>query len=325
MRLGSQRRQRVAPRSRLQCQSTRGRADQPAALGPNGAPTNHVARQHGLGGVLSGRRSGRRGRPYGERAMPGLETVQTFIDQASVLRQPSDLRALMEEATLELGFSYFALIHHVDLSGYSASLNHMVRGELVALTSYPDVWVEAFQRERMVDNDPILLASHRTNVGFLWEEMDKLIMVTQEHRDHRARSRQAGIGDGFTVPAHVPGEANGSCNFAMEVGRPVPLANVQLAQLIGGFAFQAARAMVVRAQQGALPPTRPLTQRQLDCIRLVARGKHDEEIAIILGISSGTVKRHIEDARMSYEVATRIQVVMRAMFEGQLGLVDALR
>lgn len=48
VRSGSRRRQRVAPRSRLRCQSSRGRADQPAALGPNGAPTNHVARQHGL-------------------------------------------------------------------------------------------------------------------------------------------------------------------------------------------------------------------------------------------------------------------------------------
>ena len=251
--------------------------------------------------------------------------VQSFIDKAEGLRRPADLQALMAETTLELGFSYFALIHHVDLTRYSASLDHMVRGELVALTTYPEAWVELFQRERMVDNDPILLASHRTNVGFLWEKMDKLITVTQAHRDHRERARRSGLGDGFTVPANVPGQVNGSCSFAMPVGRSAPVANVQLAQLIGSFAFQAARTMVVRAQHGCLPQIEVLTTRELDCIRLVAKGKHDEDIAAILGIAKGTVKRHIENARVKYDVGTRWQVVTRAMFEGHLGLVDALR
>jgi LuxR family quorum-sensing system transcriptional regulator CciR len=163
-------------------------------------------------------------------------------------------------------------------------------------------------------------------VGFCWSDLPTLIPVTEAHREIRERPLKAGIDDGFTVPAHLPGEANGSCNFAIATGRALPRDNLKMAQLVGGFAFQAARAMVFNAFPQAKRPIKgPLTQRQLECVMFAARGKSDWEIGQILGISQGTVKRHIEDARAHYEVGSRMQVVMRALFEGQIGLVDALR
>lgn len=258
--------------------------------------------------------------------MSRFDAVQVFVDEARTLRRPSELRGLLADVTSEMGFSYFALMHHVDLSGYTEALTHMEMGELVALSTYPECWIERYIADGIVTNDPVLLASHRTNMGFCWSEIPTLIPVTEAHREIRERTIKAGIDDGFTVPAHVPGEANGSCNFAMATGRALPRDNLKMAQLVGGFAFQAARAMVFNAFPSAKRPIKgPLTQRQLECVMFAARGKSDWEIGQILGISQGTVKRHIEDARAHYEVASRMQVVMRALFEGQIGLVDALR
>ena len=258
--------------------------------------------------------------------MTGLNAVQAFVDKSRTLGSPSELRGLLADITTEMGFDYFALIHHVDLSGYSEALTHMEEGELVALGTYPESWIERYIADNIVANDPVLLASQRTNVGFCWSDIPTLIPVTDAHRDIRERTVKAGIDDGYTVPAHVPGEANGSCNFAMATGRALPHDNLKMAQLIGGFAFQAARAMVFNAFPEAKRPIKgPLTQRQLECVLFAARGKSNWEIGKILGISEGTVKRHIEDARAHYEVGSRMQVVMRALFEGQIGLVDALR
>jgi LuxR family quorum-sensing system transcriptional regulator CciR len=202
----------------------------------------------------------------------------------------------------------------------------MEKGELVALSTYPEAWVETYIADNIVANDPVLLASHRTNMGFAWSEIPTLITLTAAHLEIRARTKKAGIDDGFTVPAHVPGEANGSCNFATATGRALPRDNLKMAQLIGGFAFQAARAMAFNACPAAKRPVKgPLTPRQLECVLFAARGKSDWEIGKILGISPGTVKRHIEAARAHYEVASRMQVVMRALFEGQIALADALR
>jgi len=258
--------------------------------------------------------------------MTRLNAVQAFVDEARTLGSPSELRGLLADITTEMGFDYFALMHHVDLSGYCEALTHMEEGELVALGTYPESWIESYIADNIVAIDPVLLASQRTDVGFCWSDIPTLIPVTEAHREIRERTVKAGIDDGYTVPAHVPGEANGSCNFAMATGRALPHDNLKMAQLIGGFAFQAARAMVFNAFPEAKRPMKgPLTQRQLECVLFAARGKSNWEIGKILGISEGTVKRHIEDARAHYEVGSRMQVVMRALFDGQIGLVDALR
>src|SRR3546814_8403862 len=78
---------------------------------------------------------------------------------------------------------------------------------------------------------------------------DLLINVTAQHREITSDTRRAGIGNGFTVPAHVPGEANGSCNFAVRTGRELPKKNLPTAHLIGAFAFQAARNIVGTGRQ----------------------------------------------------------------------------
>ncbi|MGE4036002.1 MAG: autoinducer binding domain-containing protein [Parvularculaceae bacterium] len=258
--------------------------------------------------------------------MPRLNAVQQFIDLARALSRPADLHDLLGAIATDMGFDYFALIHHVDLSGYTASLAHMENGSVIALSTYPDAWIETYIADNIVANDPVLLASHRTNMGFSWSEIPDLIPVTAAHREIRERTIKAGVGDGFTVPAHVPGEANGSCNFAVATGRRLPQEHLKMAQLVGGFAFQAAREMALSAHpESKRAPIRALTQRQLECILFVARGKSDWEIGKILGISPGTVKRHVEDARAHYGVGNRIQVVMRALFEGQIGLLDTFR
>jgi LuxR family quorum-sensing system transcriptional regulator CciR len=89
---------------------------------------------------------------------------------------------------------------------------------------------------------------------------------------------ERGIGDGFTVPAHVPGESNGSCSFAAEPGEALREEQLPFAQLAGAFAFEAARRLSGMRSSGSVP-TRPLTDRQRDCVVWASRGKSDWEIA----------------------------------------------
>lgn len=257
--------------------------------------------------------------------MSQLADVQRFIDESRRVKTPAALDNLLADVTREMGFEYYALIHHVDLSRYNSRLDHMSDGNLVALSNYPPAWIEAYITRNIVADDPVLLASHRTSVGFKWEDVPTLIKVTNRHRRITEDTRRAGIADGFTVPAHVPGEANGSCNFAMGLGRPLPEENLPMAHMIGAYAFQAARALVLNAQgMSNYTPRVPLSQRQLECTFLVGRGKTDWEIAKILGISEETVKRHLKDAREHYDVPKRVQLVIRAVFDGQIALSDLL-
>jgi LuxR family transcriptional regulator, quorum-sensing system regulator CciR len=257
--------------------------------------------------------------------MDNFADVQTFIDQSRLVTGPRELERLVADISRDMGFDYYALNHHVDLSAYSADLRHVTEGGLLMLTNYPESWIEAYLQKNIVADDPVLLASQRTNVGFIWEDVGTMIKVTSHHRWVMEDAQRAGLVQGFTVPCHIPGEANGSCTFAVRTGRSLPVRNLPMAQLIGAFAFQAARNLVrASAQNLGSGPAQPLSERQLQCVALVARGKSDWEIGKILGISEETVKRHLSLARAHYDVPKRIQVALRAIFEGRIILADVL-
>ena len=57
---------------------------------------------------------------------------------------------------------------------------------------------------------------------------------------------------------------------------------------------------------------------------MVARGKSDWEAAKILGVSQDTVHQHVEMAKRKYGVATRAQLVIRAIYDNQLGFQDVI-
>ena len=98
--------------------------------------------------------------------MSWTDDVQHFIEVSKTVSSAGDLERLVSDITREMGFDYFALIHPVDLSAMEASLSHMADGSLVALTNYPEAWVEAYVARNIVANDPVLLASERTSAGF---------------------------------------------------------------------------------------------------------------------------------------------------------------
>ena len=237
---------------------------------------------------------------------------------------PDELHTLLQEISGEMGFDYFALLHHVDLRKYNPQDGRVLTNEFIALSDYPQYWVDQYVSNEVVNLDPVLLASQRTGVGFGWEQIPELISLTQAHHQIIETTRKAGIGDGFTVPANVPGELSGSCNFAVKTGSQAPKGCFSMAQLVGSFAFQAARTIVARSRGYEDFARVTLTERQLECIVLVARGKTDWEIGRILNISEETVKQHIANARERYDVPKRMQVVLRALYDGLVPLSEML-
>lgn len=227
-----------------------------------------------------------------------------------------ELAAVMTDITGELGFQYFAMTHHVDIV--------RAAGSAIRLHNYPAQWADYYDRNALGVSDPVHRASHVTSVGFCWSQMPAMIPLTAEDRRVLALGRAQGIGEGFTVPAHVPGEARGSCSFANEAGRPIPAEKLPLAQLAGAFAFEAARRLWTPRGRFA-PPAPTLTDRQRDCVLWVARGKTDWEIGRILGVTEETVKRHIKQARERLGVQKRTSLAVRALFDGTLSFTDVLK
>lgn len=248
--------------------------------------------------------------------MGQFSDVQHFIDMSRQARDLDELESLLHGATNAMGFDYYALVQHIDVRAHD-------KQSVVWIENYPRSWAEVFIHTGLYASDPINLASHRTAVGFSWSDVPRLLKLNNHHRKVLDTARREGMGDGFTVPANIPGEISASCSFAVRAGRDMPGDVAMMAQMVGSFAFEAARKLVVRAHDGADGPTH-LTPRQLECLSLVAKGKSDWEIGQILGLKESTVRDYVEDARERYNVKRRVQLVLRAVHDGHLTLSDAI-
>lgn len=70
---------------------------------------------------------------------------------------------------------------------------------------------------------------------------------------------------------------------------------------------------------GELPAPQPLTERELEILRLLAGGYANREIADALHLAPGTVKNHVSNVLLKLGVRDRTRAVLRALHLGLLG------
>lgn len=236
-----------------------------------------------------------------------------FAEAAQCCGDLERLGAMLRDVAVELGFHYFALVDHLSVAQTS--------GPLLRIDNYPRAWVRELLARGYGSDDPVHLASRRTNVGFGWSELASLVSLDRRHRTILARSRDHGLGAGFTVPANVPGEPSASCSFAVRAGSGLPDGRLRCAELVGAHALRAAR----RLRPVPPRPPRPrLSRREVECVRLVAMGKTDWEIAAILGLSVETARQYVKRARAAYDVVSRTQLAVLGLRDEWLGFEDAI-
>lgn len=220
---------------------------------------------------------------------------------------------MLEEATRELGFHYFALLHHASLAS--------PRPGLIRIDTYPEGWERELAAHGLIGADPVHLACARTNIGFAWFELPGLVAIDAKGREIFERSRCFDIGEGFTVPVNVPGEPAGSCSFAMRAGAELPAERLLCAEQIGAHAFRAARRLHDYPASARCPH---LSRRERQCVRLLAAGKTDWEIAAILGISVETCHQYVKRARAAYDVVSRAQLVACVLRDAVVSYDEAI-
>jgi DNA-binding NarL/FixJ family response regulator len=71
------------------------------------------------------------------------------------------------------------------------------------------------------------------------------------------------------------------------------------------------------------PTSQPLTEREVEVLRMVAQGKSNRQIADELVISLGTVRAHLSNILGKLHLASRTQATLYALREGLASLEDA--
>jgi len=68
----------------------------------------------------------------------------------------------------------------------------------------------------------------------------------------------------------------------------------------------------------------PLSQREVDILKLVAKGMNNEDVANELFLSVRTVKAHLTNIFNKFGVSSRVEAIIRGLREGYITLEDAV-
>lgn len=222
----------------------------------------------------------------------------------------AELFTVIDAAIRSFGFPWFALVDDGDLiKGRSSCL---------FMTNYPSLWVDEVITNRLYRDDPVHAASIRSPTGICWDRIRDVIAPTRAQLSVLERGRAHGLNTGYTVPFRIPGERGAFFSVARRADGAFTYAEAAAAQLVGGIAFQRGRELIEGRAVKSLGA--PLSRRQIDCLRLIAAGKTEWEMSIILGLSPATVHEYVEGARRRYGVRTRSQLVLAAARDGYVSL-----
>ncbi len=70
------------------------------------------------------------------------------------------------------------------------------------------------------------------------------------------------------------------------------------------------------------PPNRGLTPRQLEALQWVGDGKTTQDIAVLMGLTTATVEKHLRLAREALAVETTAQAVLKATLNNQMFVLE---
>ena len=243
--------------------------------------------------------------------MPTMDAAHAFALDVTRVKDAAGLADLLAEACARMGCSWFALSHHVD---FLAAPDRGVR-----VHNYPEDWARWFDERGLGLTDPVHRASHRSLEGFFWRNMKPLSGERPEDELILSEAQRHGIGDGLTIPAHIPGEAHRSVSFAWTPGIAANDRALLFARMIGGPAFEAAR-LLANPELAQVGPR--LTDRQRECLILSAKGNSTPKVGRILDLSPDTVREHLRNARQRYDANGGITLTVRALYAGDLSYED---
>ena len=135
---------------------------------------------------------------------------------------------------------------------------------------------------------------------------------------NKPQNRAAGASM-FVVPMHIPEIATGLMCWFLPEGSP-SRQSLAAGQYLAGWIFEQA----YRLSAGISRGSGKLSPRQRDCLRLAARGKSDWVASQILGLQPDTVHKYMEQAKARYNVSTRTELVVRALYDGEIHFSDLI-
>lgn len=226
------------------------------------------------------------------------------------LRRLSDLAAcaaLFRGAIAPFGFDAFAC-GEVDFANRARTAFYIV--------DWPDSWRDFYLGSNLIERDPIVDALPKRREPFTWTDLRRERSLSRAGREALELAARHGWTEGLVCPLPLGRNRFGLVSLVGHGGPLEPAARAYLC-LISVCLHGHARMLL--PSNGVVVPPAGLTQREIECLGLVARGLSDRRIAEALGIAPSTAHEHVENAKRKLSARSRAETIAHAV---ALGLVE---
>lgn len=240
--------------------------------------------------------------------------LQTAIDAA---RTGVSIVPAMTEAVRDLGFDSFMYALATEPRNDRATTAHV-------WTTLPDAWVDEYDRNGYIDDDPRLALARRRTTPLIWDAAT--LDVSARGRHFLDRAAAYGIRSGVMVTFNDASGARIVAGFHSPISPVDAARRAAIMDCQGSLMMMSAEFhdhMVVPAFAGTLYPVwrgpEP-TDRELQCLELAARGMTSADIGIKLGITARTVYFHFSNLMLKLGVLNRQEAVALGLTRGLIKL-----
>lgn len=222
-----------------------------------------------------------------------------------------------------MGELHAALLQLIAPLGLTMAVSGVVSGPKAAspnpfhFTNWPPALVAEYLAEDFLTTDPLPRWARNSGLALSWSDLIGRLSPRDPGRRAIETAARYGLTEGMAVPTRASDNSLGLVTFGGGSVVLTPARRVCLA-MIARAAFEAADR--IEHGDGAGRPAAILSEREVECIRLLVRGHSDRRIARLLGISEPTVRFHLGNAREKMDAASRTHLAALAISQGFVSL-----
>ncbi|SFA77481.1 LuxR family transcriptional regulator [Poseidonocella pacifica] len=249
-------------------------------------------------------------------------TINEYLEAVTDAPTIEDLWSMHLEKMSEYGFD--RLIYAFTRYRTGTSLGDPC--DFIVLTNYPQDWVQEYIHEGMYFHAPMIRWALDNEGACSWSVMADMVssgtMTPQENRVLEF-NRKLGLTAGYTVSfKSVSQRSKGAIGLALPAGAAQEEADAIWKEHGADLMVMNNVAHLKIMTLPYTPSERSLTKRQREVLEWVGDGKTMQDIAMLMGLTSATIEKHLRLAREALNVETTAQAVLKASFQNQMFVVE---
>lgn len=199
--------------------------------------------------------------------------------------------------------------------------------DFLILTNHSAEYVEGFMRSGLYFHAPMLHWALNNEGAASWrmisQMMESQTITANEQRVYEF-NRKMGLTAGYTISFHsVSKRSKGAISLGARAGVSQDEVDALWDEIGQDILLMNNVAHLKILTLPYTAPNRVLTKRQREVLEWVGDGKTTQDIALLMGLTPGTVEKHLRLAREALAVETTAQAVLKAALHNQMFVIEA--